>query len=324
MSAKKHPSCIKLQALLRPPAMETKALRDKFYNATLTEVIPVQEELWILRVKPDGGVASYKQGQYTTLGLGIWEPCVEGNGPEILKPNQEKQLLRRAYSVSHPILNAKTGKLYTKQEIDFYEFYVTLVLSDPKISSSPRLTPRLFALKKGARLCCGPKWTGHYNLDGIGSQDQVVFFATGTGEAPHNAMIWELLTRGHAAPIVSVVCTRKRRDQAYRAMHEKVAKQFSNYQVIYLATREAEEPKLYCQDLIAQGLFEKKTGVKLDPINTHVFLCGNPSMIGRPEVKDNVKVYPAPSGIIEILENRGFTINTPTNKSGNIHFEAYW
>lgn len=302
---------------------EIQGLRSKFYNATLIELFTPQKALWIFRVKPDKGMVPFKPGQYTTLGLGIWEPCVVGNGPETLKPGQEKQLLRRAYSVSHPIINSKTGKLYSKEEIDFFEFYVTLVVNESSTPTSPRLTPRIFALKKGDRLAFGPKMTGHYNLDGIQKNFQVVLFATGTGEAPHNAMVWQLLTQKHEGPIVSVVCTRNNADQAYRGLHEKLAKDYKNYHPIYLATREPGQPKLYAQDLIQQGLLEKKTGVKLNADNTHVYLCGNPSMIGRPEVKEGQKIYPTPPGLIEILENKGFTVATPT-QTGNIHFEAYW
>ncbi|MDP2600652.1 MAG: ferredoxin--NADP reductase [Deltaproteobacteria bacterium] len=302
---------------------EIKTLREKFYNAALIELFEPQKDLWIFRVKPDKGQVPFKPGQYTTLGLGIWESCVAGNGPEALKPGQEKQLLRRAYSVSHPVVNSKTGDLYSPSEIDFYEFYVTLVVNESSTPTSPRLTPRIFALKKGDRLSFGPKMTGHYNLDGIQKTDQILLFATGTGEAPHNAMVWQMLTEKHEGPIVSVVCTRYAKDQAYRGLHEKLAKEHKNYHVIYMATREPSQPKLYPQDLITRGLLEKQSGMTLDAAKTHVYLCGNPSMIGRPEVKEGQKIYPKPAGLIEILENKGFTVSAP-GRPGNIHFEAYW
>ena len=303
--------------------VEINGLRSKHYNATLIELFMPQKALWIFRVKPDEGMIPFKPGQYTTLGLGLWEPCVAGSGPETLKPGQEKQLLRRAYSVSHPVVDSKTGALYSPTEIDFYEFYVTLVVNESSTPMPPRLTPRIFALKKGERLAFGPKMTGHYNLEGIKKTDQVVFFATGTGEAPHNAMIWQLLTQKHEGPIVSVVSVRYNADQAYRGLHEKLAKEYKNYHPIYLATREPGQPKQYAQDLIQQGLFEKKTGVLLEASKTHVYLCGNPSMIGRPEIKNGQKIYPKPAGLIEILENKGFTVSAPS-RPGNIHFEAYW
>lgn len=292
------------------------------YNAAVTEVIKVQPALWIFRVKPEAGVPPYKPGQYTTLGLGLWEKCVEGNAPETLKPGEEKKVLRRAYSMSHPVVK-QDGKLYREGELDFFEFYVALVLAGGGTPTPPRLTPRLFSLKKGDRLALGPKVTGHYYLENPGPQNQYFFFSTGTGEAPHNAMIWQLLSSGFQGGVVNCVCTRYRIDQAYRSIHEKLAKEHSNYKVIYLATREKDEPKLYCQDLIEQGLFEKKTGFCLDPANTHIYLCGNPSMIGRPETAEGKKIYPKPKGLIEILEGRGFTVHTSAHP-GNIHFEAYW
>ena len=302
---------------------EIEALRKKYYNATLRELKEIQPGLWIFRIQPDAGIPKFKPGQYTTLGMGMWEGCVEGNAPETLRPGDEKKLLRRAYSMSHPVLNPKTGKLYTPREIDFVEFYITLVLVGGTTPTPPRLTPRLFTLKPGARLSFGPKVTGHYTIEGIQPTDSMVFFSTGTGEAPHNAMIWKLLTEGHKGPIVSCVCTRKRSDQAYRPLHEKLQTMHSNYKVIYIATREENEPKMYCQDLLTRGILEQKGNLKLNPANTHVYMCGNPSMIGRPEEKEGQKIYPKPAGLIELLEQKSFTIHT-LQKHGNIHFEAYW
>jgi ferredoxin--NADP+ reductase len=68
-------------------------------------------------------------------------------------------------------------------------------------------------------------------------------------------------------------------------------------------------------------------GQALDPAHTHVFLCGNPKMIGVP-LRDKTTgaiTYPQPPGAIEILEKRGFQADIPSLKQkGNIHFEEYW
>ena len=65
----------------------------------------------------------------------------------------------------------------------------------------------------------------------------------------------------------------------------------------------------------------------LDPERTHVFLCGNPKMIGVPE-KDREtgeRIFPQPPGVIEILEKRGFRTDQPSQKiKGNLHYEEYW
>ena len=85
--------------------------------------------------------------------------------------------------------------------------------------------------------------------------------------------------------------------------------------------------KVYIQDLITSGQLEERLGQPLDPARTHVFLCGNPKMIGVPVKDPNTgqRVYPSPTGVVEILEKRGFRADQPQVKfKGNIHFEEYW
>ena len=56
-------------------------------------------------------------------------------------------------------------------------------------------------------------------------------------------------------------------------------------------------------------LYEHCTGgVKLDPADTHVFLCGNPDMLNQAEAH---------------LHARGFITQTK-KQAGNIHLERYW
>lgn len=64
----------------------------------------------------------------------------------------------------------------------------------------------------------------------------------------------------------------------------------------------------------------------LDPARTHVYLCGNPKMIGAPDKdKTGRLVYPQPPGVVGLLEERGFRVDQPQAKEhGNIHFEKYW
>ena len=63
---------------------------------------------------------------------------------------------------------------------------------------------------------------------------------------------------------------------------------YPNYTYLPLTTRENPgQSKVYIQDLIQSGELEERLGQKLDPDKTHVFLCGNPKMIGLAE-KDRV------------------------------------
>jgi ferredoxin--NADP+ reductase len=149
---------------------------------------------------------------------------------------------------------------------------------------------------------------------------------TGTGEAPHNKMLLELLRASHRAMIASVVCVRFRSDLGYFDVHQTLVTRWNNYRYIWLTTREQEnlQNKLYIQDLIRTGELERRLGQPIDPAHTHVFLCGNPKMIGVPErAADGQLQYPKPAGVVELLEQRGFSCDRPRHP-GNIHFEKYW
>ena len=302
-------------------------LRRKRYNATVAWLVKPHSDLLLMRVRPDFPLPGHKPGQYSTLGLGFWEPRHPGCQEEHLQPGDEAKLARRAYSISCSILD-EHGGLLDRSRADWLEFYVVLVRESDK-AQAPALTPRLFLLKQGDRLFLGDKITGHFTLDPVQPSDTVLFLSTGTGEAPHNYMLWDLLRRGHTGRILAACCVRYRRDLAYLPTQEQLTRRYPNYTYLSLTTREAETVthKVYIQDLISSGQLEERLGQALDPARTHVYLCGNPKMIGVP-TKDRVTgrmVYPQPPGVIEILERRGFQVDQHNVKfKGNIHFEEYW
>jgi ferredoxin--NADP+ reductase len=303
-------------------------LRKQRYNATVAWMTKPHSDLMRIRVQPDYPIPPHQPGQYTSLGLGYWEPRVAGAQEETIKPGDETKLVRRAYSIGNPVLD-DSGRLFDPSRVNWLEFYIVLVRSSSDKIQAPGLTPRLFLLAEGQRLFLGEKITGHYTLDPVKPDDTVLFLSTGTGEAPHNYMLWELLRRGHTGRILSACCDRYRKDLAYLPLHEELMRRHPNYTFLGLTTRETEtvNRKVYIQDLIASGQLEGHLGQPLDPARTHVFLCGNPKMIGVP-VKDRVtgqRSYPEPKGVIEILEQRGFQADQSQPKVvGNIHFEEYW
>jgi ferredoxin--NADP+ reductase len=302
-------------------------LRRQKYNATLVYLHKTHGELMIVRVRPDFPRPVHRAGQYTTLGLGNWEPRFPGCQEEMLTPEEESRLARRSYSISSSILD-NDGQLLDVDQTDWLEFYIVLVREREGVKP-PLLTPRLFMLRQGERLFVGEKIAGHFTLEGVKPDDTVLFLSTGTGEAPHNYMLWELLRNSHPGRIISACCVRYQRDLAYLAIHETLMQRYPNYTYLPLTTREGigRGGKRYIQDLITSGEMETVTGNSLDPARTHVYLCGNPNMIGLPE-KDRetgeVK-FPLALGVVEILTTRGFTLDRPAQKlRGNIHFEEYW
>ncbi len=299
----------------------------KRYNATIARIQKVHSDLLIAHIEPDTPRPPPIPGQYMTLGLGYWEPRLPGVQEELLDPADEGKVVRRSYSISCSILDSE-GRLFDQERTSLIEFYVVLVRQTEK-ATGPELTPRLFMLRENDRLHLGEKITGTYTLEDVNDDATIVFLATGTGEAPHNYMVWQLLRRGHRGRILSACCVRLNRDLAYRAIHEELMRRYPNYTYLPLTTREPhlDGRKVYIQDLITSGQLEEILGKRLDPVNTHVFLCGNPKMIGVPE-KDRetgARVFPQPAGVIEILEQRGFiTDNRQAKQRGSIHFEEYW
>jgi len=301
--------------------------RARRYNATVVSLAKANSDLMIVRVRPDFPRPPHHPGQYCTLGLGYWEPRVEGCQKESLKPEEVSKVVRRAYSISCSVEGDRPGTLYDLDGTDWLEFYIVLVRENPD-GRVPALTPRLFALKEGDRIQLGERITGHYTLEPVKEGDTVVFLGTGTGEAPHNYMLWELLRRRHTGKIISACCVRYARDLGYRAVHDRLMGQHANYKYLALTTREPGlTRKVYIQDLIESGELEELAGGRLGPATTHVFLCGNPKMIGVPlRDKESGSVsYPQPRGVIEVLEERGFKADVSAAKfKGNIHFEEYW
>lgn len=309
---------------------EIQSLREQHYNAQLVDVVPVHEDLRIFRVRPDWGGTTFQPGQYTTIGLGYWERRVAGVDAEQLTPTQLSKVLKRAYSFSCPMLDS-TGRLVPPSQGDLLEFYITLVRHAEE--HPPGLTPRLFGLRAGDRLHLGQKVTGHYTLSGVKPDDTVLFVATGTGEAPHNTMIAELLSQGHTGRLVALACVRMRRDLGYLSTYQRLEQRYSQLKYVALTTREPEnlDPsvpgyvgKRYLQDYVQSGDLEREVGITLDPGHTHVFLCGNPAMIGapRPHAEGPAR-YPEPLGMVEVLERRGFQADE-ARRPGNVHYEKYW
>lgn len=307
-------------------AEEITELRQRRYNATVVSLKLLNPDLMVLRVKPDFPRPPHHPGQYCTLGLGYWERRTEGCQLEALGAGDETKVVRRAYSISSSIY-AEPGRLMRLEDNDWLEFYIVLVRENAD-GRVPALTPRLFSLGEGDRIQLGERITGHYTLDPVKPGDNVIFLGTGTGEAPHNYMTWELLSRGHTGKIVNACCVRYARDLGYLDTHEHLMGQFPNYIYLALTTREpGVTRKVYIQDLITSGELEERIGELLDPAKTHVFLCGNPKMIGVPhrDRETGTLTYPQPVGVIEVLEARGFKADIAAVKlKGKVHFEEYW
>lgn len=312
-------------------AQEASQLREKHYNATIIERIDAHSELARFRIRPDLPIPPFKPGQYVALGLGNWEPRLEGTQREEVPEKKLRKLSRRAYSISCPMLD-ENDQLAPVDKIDYLEFYITLVReADSPDKKPPVLTPRLFNLGVGDRIEVQKKIVGTYTLENVSPNDTVLMLGTGTGEAPHNAMSTMLLAYGHQGKVINVTSVRQRTDLAYAVEHAKLVKQFPQYRYLPFTTRDPEnlDPshphfvgKQYLQDLFTSGKLAEAADDPLSPENTHVFLCGNPAMIGYvPPGADP----PSKAGMLPLLREAGFTDDTAVEPGpGTVRFEKYW
>lgn len=313
-----------------PDRAEADQLRKQHYNAEVIERIDAHSDLARFRIRPDHPIAAFQPGQYVALGLGNWEPRVAGTQPEELPVKKLRKLTRRAYSISCPMLDAD-GNLAPVDTIDFLEFYVTLVRQAAAPDQQPpALTPRLFGLRVGDRIEVQKKITGTYVLENVSPSDTILMLGTGTGEAPHNAMATHLLASGHQGKIINVTSVRQRADLAYAVEQATLMKRFSNYRYLPFTTRDPEnlDPghpgyvgKQYLQDLFQSGRLAEAAEDPLSPANTHVFLCGNPAMIGY--VPRGAEL-PARPGMLPLLREAGFSDQAEIAGPGTIRFEKYW
>jgi ferredoxin--NADP+ reductase len=270
-------------------------------NATVSVIRWLHESLAILRVRPDGPLPAADPGQHTTLGFSVASP---GAGEE---------MIRRIFSISSSILDDGLERLRDPARVDFHEFYIAL--------DGTTLADRLSGMMPGHRIWMSPDVKGSYSTASLPVDADVVFCATGTGEAPHNRMIEELLRRKHRGRIVSVVCCRRQQDLGYDPVHRRLLEMFSNYTYLPMTTREGSGPRRHIQDLFVSGDFQNRSGLPLDSRRTHVFLCGNSGMVGRPQETAGGIVYPEGPGMVEVLTGDfGFRITSP-GQPGNIHFE---
>ncbi len=265
-------------------------------NAVVGQKAELAPGLIVLRVVPDGWeLPGFTPGQFTVLGLPGSAPRCATSDPDEETVDPDK-LIRRAYSIS----SSSVAR-------EYMEFYVALVRSG-------ELTPRLFNLNIGDRLWLSPKCTGFFTLDEVPSDNDVVLIATGTGLAPYVSMVRSCLTHETSRRLAIIHGARHSWDLGYQAELISLQRVSPAFTYIPIISRPKEEPVPwggragYVQDVWKNGTLEEAWGARPKPNDTHLFLCGNPSMI---EVMEAV------------VQKEGFQEHT-RKSPGQYHVERYW
>ncbi len=265
-------------------------------NATVMQIVEVSPGLAIFRVVPDEWTFDdFQAGQFGVLGLpGNADRCAVCDSED--EPADPEKIIKRAYSIASSSVTR-----------EFIEFYIVLV-------PSGRLTPRLFALKPGERVWLGPKIRGMFTLEDTPEDRHVVLVSTGTGLAPYMSMLRSQLTCGSRRRFAVLHGARHSWDLGYRSELMTLARMCPNFTYIPTISRPDEEPvpwageSGYIQDLWQRDPLKEGWGFSPTPEGTHVFLCGNPSMVET---------------MVEVLGESGFREHK-RREPGQIHVERYW
>lgn len=302
------------------------------YNATVAQRVEIAPGLMILRVVPDQLPLNFEAGQYTVLGMKQSAPRAPGSEPEVRSgsalgvgdlaegelssssltsssltsssladggdPAREDpdKMIRRAYSIAS-----------SSKADEYIEFYLAMV-------PSGELTPRLFSLKVHDRLYVGPKATGLFTLKKVPAHAHMYLVGTGTGLAPYMSMLRSEVECGGPQRLVILHGARYSYDLAYRTELMTITRICPNISYFPVVSRAQGDPTWrgltgYLQDVLLSGIIEDKTGVPLDPEKSHVFLCGNPSMIESAKAR--------------LMAERGY-VPDARKVVGSLHLEEYW
>lgn len=305
-------------------ALSSNDERNNSYNATITSVVFASEGLRVFQVRPDEPKDPFEAGQYVPLGLGAWEPRFDGIVEDVPEARRSR-LITRPYSISSPILDGET--IHDPAHEGILEFYIALAQTEGPEPQAGLLTSRLWKTVPGQRVFIGPRIAGRYTLEPVGPDDDVLFLGTGTGEAPHNSMAATLARNGHRGRVTMLSTSRWQCDFPYTTIHRRLERRWSAYRYLPLSTREpADGVKRYVQDVLTDPAATDIIGFDLDPQRVHVFLCGNPSMVGKAEWADDSDepTFATSGGALEILGKHGFTLDRKGKPAGNVHFEEYW
>ena len=232
------------------------------------------DTLYSLRVRV-AGFPSFTAGQFTRIALDI-------DGERIARP----------YSLVNP-----PGE----EVLDFYS-----ILVDEGV-----LSPALHKLKAGDNLFVADLITGFLVVEEIPVEHRHLWLiATGTGLGPflsilRTRQLWERFDQ-----LVLVHAVRYAAELTYRQTIDGLTSNHSNLRYIPFVSRESADHALAGRvpAALADGRLEERAQLEMNPIDTHLMLCGNPAML-----KD----------VQEVMAPRGFNRNR-RRSPGHITTENYW
>jgi ferredoxin--NADP+ reductase len=269
----------------------------KELNAVIESRIDLTKYLAIFTIKPiDWTLPVFSPGQFANLGLPGDYPRLTDLEDEKKPPKDFSKLIRRSYSI-----------VSSPDDLTRLEFLITLV-------NEGSLTPRIWPLKTGDLIYLGEKIVGHFTIDPIPEDKNIILVATGTGIAPYISMLRTYLPQLKNRKISLLHGVRISPDLAYQEELINYSNQYSDFSYFPIISRPNLDPNQWIgevghvQKIWESKIIHKTWEMDITPDNTHFMLCGSPLMI---------------EGMTQTLNNDGFIENT-RDEPGQIHVEKYW
>lgn len=185
------------------------------------------------------------------------------------------------------------------------EFYLVTV-------QKGKLSPYLEALKSGDLIYVTEEASGFFVLKELPDSEILWMLSTGTAIGPFLSILQfgENLSRFNE--IILVHAVRYTEDLTYLSLMKRLEKRYNGkLKILTIVSRENKVGSLTGRipKLIENGKLEQAANAKINPLTSHVMLCGNPQM-----VKDTQEILKIQRGMDKRLRS----------KTGQITSEQYW
>ncbi|MGK2897042.1 MAG: FAD-binding oxidoreductase [Candidatus Makana argininalis] len=204
-----------------------------------------------------------------------------------------KKKIHRSYSYVNP------------PKSDNLEFYLISI-------KKGKLSKYLNILKKGDTVSIKKESLGYFTLNNIKSCKHLWMISTGTAIGPYLSILSQKENINKFEKIILVHSVRLNKEFSYENKIKILKKKYKNKLLIQkIVSREKvyESISGRIPMLIYNGLLESSVHLNINAKNSHIMLCGNPSMI-----KDTTKILEDIKGMKKNL----------ININGNITTENYW
>lgn len=223
----------------------------------------------------DADINPFIAGQFTKLGMEL-----------------DGEIVQRAYSFVNP------------PQSKYIEIHASRI-------AEGTLSPKLHALESGDQILITKDANGFFTLNEIPSGEHLWMIATGTAIGPYLSILREETAWKRFRKIILIHGVRYSADLSYQSeINELAKKNPDKFNVQPFVTREPDINALSGRitHALKDGMLERITSTKFDPIRSQVMLCGNPHMV---------------KNVQELLLEKGLKKNR-RSEPGNITTERYW